>query len=82
MSISKTYPDRPGTAILDAVDVHVGGDLHRIGSHAIRVSVKGSGWITTRSQILADFSDPTTPGQSLKALVRPLHATREAQDSA
>lgn len=52
------------------------------GSQGIRVSVKGSGWITTRSQILVDFSDPTTPEQGLKALVRPLQAKTEAQGSA
>ncbi|UIJ91814.1 proline racemase family protein [Sinorhizobium meliloti] len=40
------------------------------GASAVKAAVTGSGWITTRSQIVVDFSDPLTPRQGLAAILK------------
>lgn len=42
---------------------------HYHGCTAARAAVTGSGWITMRSQVVADFSDPLTPRDGLPELL-------------
>ena len=40
------------------------------GNSGVTVAVTGKGWITTRSQIIVDFSDPLTPRDGLDTIMK------------